>query len=44
MLSYVDRVQECKLITLEIRRIRDDQVEVFKITHGVEGVDSDMFF
>ena len=44
ILSYEDRVQQCKLTTLETRRVRGDQIEVFKITHGIEGLDSDMFF
>ena len=44
ILSYEDRVQQCKLTTLETRRIRGDQIEVFKITHGIEGLDSGMFF
>ena len=44
ILSYEDRVQQCKLKTLETRRIRGDQIEVFKITHGKEGLDSGMFF
>ena len=49
-LSYVmkvdieDRVQQCKLTTLETRRVRGDQIEVFKITHGIEGLDSGMLF
>ena len=43
-LSYEDRVQQCKLTTLETRRVRGDQIEVFKITHGIEGLDSGMFF
>ena len=30
--------------TLETRRVRGDQIEVFKITHGIEGLDSGMFF
>ena len=29
---------------METRRIRGDQIEVFKITHGIEGLDSGMFF
>ena len=41
---YEDRVQQCKLTTLETRRVRGDQIEVFKITHGIEGLDSGMFF
>ena len=32
ILSYEDRVQQCKLTTLETRRVRGDQIEVFKIT------------
>ena len=44
ILSYEDRVQQCKLTTLETRRVRGDQIEVFKITHGIEGLDSGMFF
>ena len=44
ILSYEDRVQQCKLTTLETRRVRGDQIEVFKITHRIEGLDSGMFF
>ena len=40
ILSYEDRVQQCKLTTLETRRVCGDQIEVFKITHGIEGLDS----
>ena len=40
---YEDRVQQCKLTTLETRRVRVDQIEVFKITHGTEGLDIGMF-
>ena len=29
---------------METRRIRGDQIEVFKITHEIEGLDSGMFF
>ena len=29
---------------METRRVRGDQIEVFKITHGIEGLDSGMFF
>ena len=43
IISYEDRVQHCKLTTLETRRVRGDQIEVFKITHGIEGSDSGMF-
>ena len=44
IISYEDRVPQCKLTTLETRRVRGDQIEVFKITHGIEGLDSGMFF
>ena len=29
---------------METRRVRGDQIEVFKITHGIEDLDSGMFF
>ena len=32
------------LITLETRRLRGDQIEVFKIVNGYEDVDRNMFF
>ena len=44
IISYEDRVQQCKLTTLETRRVCGDQIEVIKITHGIEGLDSGMFF
>ena len=44
ILIYEDRVQQCKLTTLETRRVRGDQLEVFKIAHGIEGLESGMFF
>ena len=45
-LSYEERLQQSILTTLETRRIRGDQIEVFKIMHGYEGLDIglDMFF
>ena len=43
-LSYEERLQQCRLTTLETRRIRGDQIEVFKIIHGYEGLNKDMFF
>ena len=43
-LSYEERLQQCRLTTLEKRRIRGDQIEVFKIMHGYEGLNKDMFF
>ena len=32
------------MTTLETRRLRGDQIEVFKIVNGYEDVDSNMFF
>ena len=43
-LSYEERLQQCRLTTLETRRIRGDQIEVLKIMHGYEGLNKDMFF
>ena len=43
-LSYEERLQQCRLTTLETRRIRGDQIEVFKIMHGYEELNKDMFF
>ena len=39
--SYEERFQQCRLTTLETRRIRGDQIEVFKIMHGYEGLNKD---
>ena len=43
-LSYEERLQKCRLTNLETRRIRGDQIEVFKIMHGYERLNKDMFF
>ena len=32
-------ILQCGLITLETRRLRGDQIEVFKIVNGYEDVD-----
>ena len=42
--SYEMRLKECGLTTLEIRRLRGDQIEVFKILNGYEQIDIYMFF
>ena len=43
-LSYKSRLLQCGLTTLETRRLRGDQMEVFKIVNGYEDVDRNMFF
>ena len=43
-LSYESRLLQCGLITLETRRLRGDQIEVFEIVSGYEDVDRNMFF
>ena len=35
-LSYEERLTECGLTTLETRRLRGDQIEVFKILNGMK--------
>ena len=35
-LTYEERLKECGLTTLETRRLRGDQIEVFKIFNGYE--------
>ena len=42
--SYEIRSLQCGLTTLETRRLRGDQMEVFKIVNGYEDVDKNMFF
>ena len=43
-LTYDERLKECGLATLETRRLRGDQIEVFKILNGYENIDSNIFF
>ena len=43
-LTYEVRLKECGLTTLEMRRLRGDQIEVFKILNGYEHIDSNIFF
>ena len=37
-------LKECGLTTLETRRLRGDQIEVFKILNGYENIDRNIFF
>ena len=43
-LTYEERLKECGLTTLETRRLRGGQIEVFKILNGYEDNDSNIFF
>ena len=43
-LSYESHLLQCGLTTLETRRLRGDQIEVFKIVNDYEDVDTNMFF
>ena len=43
-LSNENRLLQCGLTTLETRRLRGDQIEVFEIVNGYEDVDRNMFF
>ena len=42
-ISYEIRLKECGLTTLETRRLRGDQNEVFKILNGYENIDRNIF-
>ena len=43
-LRYEERLKECGLTTLETRRLRVDEIEVFKILNGYENIDCNIFF
>ena len=42
--SYKERMNKTGLIAIEIRRLRADLIEVFKILHGLEGLSHEYFF
>ena len=43
-LSYEDRLKQCKLLTLETRRIRGDKIDILKGVHGFEDTNQRMVF
>ena len=42
-ISYEMRLKECGLTTLETRRLRGDQIEVFLILNGYENIGRNIF-
>ena len=42
-LCYESRLLQCGLTKLDTRRLRGDQIEVFKIVNGYEDVDRNIF-
>ena len=42
--SYEKRLKECGLTTLETRRLRGVQIEVFNILNGYENIDRNILF
>ena len=43
-LSYESRLLQCSLTTLETRKLRGDQIEVFNILNGYEDINRNVFF
>ena len=42
-ISYEMRLKECGLTTQETRRLRGDEIEVFKVLNGYENIDRNIF-
>ena len=43
-ISYEKRLKACGLTTLETRRLKGDQIEVFKMLTGYENIDGNICF
>ena len=43
-ICYEMHLKECGLTTLETRRLRGDQIEVFRILNGYENIDRNISF
>ena len=43
-LPYLERMQRLNLPSLEYRRLRGDMIQVFKIVHGIDRLDHEVFF
>ena len=42
-LSYEQRLKECGLTTVETKRLRGDQIEVFRILNGYKNIDRSIY-
>ena len=42
--TYIEKLTELKLMSLEDRRTRFDMLQTFKIVHGIDRVDRDKWF
>ena len=42
--EYEQRLKKTKLMSLEMRRLRSDLIEVYKIMHNLEGLEREDFF
>ena len=42
--GYEERLKECDLTTLETRRLREDQIKVFKKLNGYGNIDRNILF